>query len=185
MAQYYLISQLPSLDGIFENMPIPITEERFSELCDRFLGKKAQSEIKKLTLMPPRDHEESAFQLIKAWNESERNLRLALAKARAEKMKKTFDAGNRALSVEFIKAASTAIEMGSPMEAEKFLNSFRLELLEELRPMDNFSEEFVLYYGLKLKLLYRMRQFDVDAGEAAYRNIYNSVLSGDRLEAIS
>ncbi len=29
MAEYYLISQLPSLDGISENTPIPITEEQF------------------------------------------------------------------------------------------------------------------------------------------------------------
>ena len=49
MAEYYLISQLPSLDGIGENTPIPITEERFLELCSRLLGKKAQNKIKKLT----------------------------------------------------------------------------------------------------------------------------------------
>ena len=37
MAEYYLIAQLPSLDGVGENMPVPITEERFLELCCRFL----------------------------------------------------------------------------------------------------------------------------------------------------
>lgn len=40
MAEYYLISQLPSLDGIHDNAPLPITEERFTELCDRFLKKR-------------------------------------------------------------------------------------------------------------------------------------------------
>ena len=38
MAEYYLISQLPSLDGLGDNMPVPITEERFTELCRRFLA---------------------------------------------------------------------------------------------------------------------------------------------------
>ena len=42
MAEYYLISQLPSLDGISENTPLPIDEERFFELCGQHLGKKAQ-----------------------------------------------------------------------------------------------------------------------------------------------
>ena len=42
MAEYYFMSQLPSLDGIGEQVPLPITEERFLELCHRFLGKKAQ-----------------------------------------------------------------------------------------------------------------------------------------------
>ena len=184
MSEYYLISQLPSLDGIGENMPLPITEERFSELCNRFLGKKARNELKNLTLLPPKSQEYSSSALLKAWSESERTLRLSLGKARAEKLKKPFDAGNRVLPMEYLKVASTAIEMDNPMEAEKYLNRYRLELLEALRPMDNFSEDFVFYYGLKLKLLLRIRQFDADAGEAAYRNIYNSILNGDRLEAI-
>ena len=40
MAAYYLISQLPALDGIGDNVPLPITEERFVELCGRFLKAK-------------------------------------------------------------------------------------------------------------------------------------------------
>lgn len=184
MAEYYLISQLPSLDGISENMPLPITEERFLELCERFLGRKAQSEIKKLTLVPPPISEKSTSVLIQAWNDGERNLRLALGKARAEKMKKPFDTENTSFSLELMKAANTAVDLESPMEAEKFLSDYRLEFLEALRPMDTFSEDFVYYYGLKLKLILRIRQFDAKLGEAAYRNIYNSILNGDRLEAI-
>ncbi len=184
MAEYYLVSQLPSLDGIGENMPLPITEERFSELCDRFLGKKAQNEIKKLTLVPPKSHERSASVLIEGWNENERNLRLALGKVRAEKMKKPFDLENKVLPAELMKTANAAIEIENPMEAEKFLNRYRLAFLETLRPMDSFSEDFVFYYGLRLKLILRIRQFDTAAGEAAYKNIYHSILNGDRLEAI-
>ena len=29
MAAYYLVAQLPSLDGLGERAPLPITEERF------------------------------------------------------------------------------------------------------------------------------------------------------------
>lgn len=185
MAEYYfLMSQLPSLDGISENMILPITEERFLELCHRFLSKKAQSEINKLSLIPSRNHEKSYSGLIEAWNEGERNLRLALAKVRAEKMNKLFDIENKPLSVKLMQTAHTAVEMESPLEAEKFLNRYRLEFLETLRPMDNFSEDAVFYYGLKLKLSLRIRQFDAGIGEAAYRNIYNSILNRDRLEAV-
>lgn len=177
MAEYYLISQLPSLDGIGENTPLPITEERFAELCNSFLGKKTLSEMKNLTLLPLKNQEYLGTSLLKEWNECERNLRLALGKVRAEKLKKPFDT-NKVLPAEYIKVANTAIEIDNPMEAEKFLNRYRLELLEALRPMDNFSQDFVFYYGLKLKLMLRIRQFDTDAGEAAYRNIYNSILDG-------
>lgn len=184
MAEYYLISQLPSLDGIGENTPIPISEERFTELCDRFLGKKSMAVMGKLTLSPPKSFESSGSALVDGWNESERNLRFALGKVRAEKMKKSFDTENKNIPVEYVKAASAAIEIENPMAAEKYLNSFRLERLEALRPIDSFSEDYVFYYGLKLKLILRIRQFDTKAGEKAYKNIYNSILNGDRLEAI-
>lgn len=183
MAEYYLISQLPSLDGISENLPLPITEARFAELCGRFLGKKALSALDKLTISPPKSAEPTGFALIDAWNESERNLRFALGKLRAEKMKKSFDTENRDFPTEYLKAAAAALEMENPMEAEKYLCRFRLEILEAGRPMDAFSVDYIFYYGLKLKLLARIRQFDREAGETAYRRIYSSILDGDRLEA--
>ncbi len=184
MAEYYLISQLPSLDGISENAPLPITEERFAELCNRFLGKKAQEKLKCLTLLPPKNGDSAGSALVDAWKESERALRFALGKVRAEKMKKPFDTEGGILPVEYIKTASTAIEMENPMEAEKYLNRYRLEILETLRPMDGFSEEYIFYYGLRLKLILRIRRFDTEAGENAYRKIYSSILNGDRLEAM-
>ena len=184
MAEYYLISQLPSLDGISENTPLPITQERFAELCERFLGKKAQREFGKLTLAPSRTPEKSSSALIENWNEGERNLRLALATLRADKMNKHFESGNKSFSAGILQAVRTAVEIESPMEAEKFLNKYRLDFLETLRPMDSFSEEFVFYYGLKLMLIERIRQFGQESGEEAYRNIYGSIMNADRSEVI-
>ncbi len=184
MAEYYLISQLPSLDGISDNTPLPITSERFEELCQRFLGKKSYTESEKLTLTPPRNPEKSSSVLVEKWNDGERSLRLALAKLRADKMNKHFDTEIQSFSPALLQAVRTAAEIESPMEAEKFLNKYRLDFLESLRPVDSFSEEYVFYYGLKLKLLERIRKFDSESGEAAYRNIYNSIMNGDRSEVI-
>jgi len=185
MAAYYFIAQLPSLDGIGENMMPPITEERFLELCHRFLPPKALRDLDRLTLLPPRVAEPSDSSLLNAWNEGERDLRLALGKARAEKLKKPFDTENRSFPPDLVKAVGAAIASDSPLEAEKLLNQYRLAFLESLRPMDNFSQDFVYYYGLKLKLILRIRQFDASIGEAAYRTIYSSIVNGDRLEAMA
>ena len=182
MAEYYLISQLPSLDGINGNTPLPITQERFAELCTRFLGKKALAELKRITLVPSRNPEKSTSALINRWNEGESSLRVALAKLRADKMNKNFEADNRSFSAEILQAARTAVEIESPMEAEDFLNRFRLDFLETLRPTDSFSEEYVYYYWLKLKLVSRISQFDSVTGEAEYRKIYNSIMDKDRTE---
>ena len=184
MAEYYLISQLPSLDAIGENTPLPITEEHFYELCSRFLGKKALSELEKLTFSPPPIPQKSTSVLIEKWNEHERALRFALCKVRADKMNKPFDLQNKILPIDLLKVASTAVEIDSPLQAEIFLHDYRLGVLETLRPMDNFSEDYIFYYGLKLKLLSRIRQFDAKIGETQYRNIYNSILNGERLEAL-
>ena len=99
-------------------------------------------------------------------------------------MKKTFETDNKSLPVGLAKAANAAAETESPLEAEKFLNQYRLDFLETLRPMDGFSEDFIFYYGLKLKLLLRIRKFDADTGKTAYRNIYSSILNGERSEVI-
>jgi len=184
MAEYYLMSQLPSLDGLGDTMPIPITEERFLELCAQALSKKAQAELNRLTLVPPQEPEKSSSALIRAWNEGERDLRLALAKARADKLKKPFELGLRLLPVELTRVANAAVELDNPMEAERFLDGHRLEALEALRPMDTFSEDAVFYYGLKLKLLLRSRKFDAARGTAAYKNIYTSIMNGEESEAI-
>ena len=186
MAEYYLISQLPTLDGINENMPLPITEERFLELCESLLPKKVWAEVANLTLSPDVILPKSNSALVDAWNRGERNLRLALSKVRAERMKKSFDIdmGSVAELGELIKVANEAVDSETPMEAEIFLSKYRLEFLETLRPMDNFSQDFLFYYGLKLKLLLRIRQSDTKLGEAAYKNIYNSILNGDSLEDV-
>ena len=182
MAEYYLVSQLPSLDGISENTPLPITEERLLELCGRFLGENAFEEIKNLTLVPSLCFEKSSSSLIEAWNNGERDLRLALGKARAEKLGKSFDLQNRNLPQELLKIANTAVDIENPLDAENFLLQFRLNFLEMLRPMDSFSEDYIFYYALKLKLIMRIRQFDKELGESTYKDIYDSILNEDRLE---
>ena len=183
MAEYYLISQLPSLDGIGENSPVPITEERFLELCEGSVKKSVLRELNNIKLVPPIDEEKAYSPLLEKWNTGERDLRLALAKVRADKMNKPFDLQNRKLPLELYKIASAAVEIKNPLEAEKFLLQHRLSFLEEIRPMDGFSEEYIFYYGLKLKLILRLRQFDGEAGKTVYKSIYDAILNGDRLEA--
>ena len=179
MAEYYLISQLPSLDGIGESTPLPITEERFLETCRDHLSKKVLTELENLTLVPPREGVECTSSLLNAWYEGEKNLRLALAKFRADKMSKSFDLQNNLIPVDIIKVASEAVEIENPKDAENFLLNYRLRFLESLRPIDSFSEDYILYYALKIKLIARMRKFDTQSGQVEYSKIYKSILNGE------
>ncbi len=179
MSLYYLIAQLPSLDIMTDTSPLPITEENFLSLCEKYLGKKTVKQLSKLTLSPARDLKSEGNKLINSWNENERLLRLALGKIRGEKLNKPFDTGNIFIPSDMLKTAEKAVSMENPLEAERFLNKLRMDYLESLRPSDSFCEDMVFYYGLKLKLAMRMRLFDDQRGQESYRNIYNSILNGD------
>lgn len=183
MAEYYLIAQLPSLDAVSDAMPLPISEERFLELCSSFLNKKLWAELSSLSLTPPLEAKKSGVDLVESWNSAERSLRLALAMLRAEKLGKPFNAGNETFSDTVLSVVNSAMDIENPLEAENYLNSYRLGFLESLRPTDTFKSEFLFYYLLKLKLLSRMRCFNRELGKTAYKNIYNSILGGDRVEA--
>ncbi len=176
MNQYYLMAQLPSLDAVAENAPLPITEERFCELCGRFLGKRAAEVLNALTLLPRATGRATGVALVDAWESAERELRIALAVQRAEKMRKPFSAGEVSISPKLLQVAKEATEMEDPLEAELYLHRHRLAFLETLRPADAFSLSFVYYYGLKLKLLTRIKTFDTAKGEAAYQTIYDAIL---------
>ncbi len=182
MSQYYLAAQLPSLDAVSDAVPLPITEEKFYELCSRFLSKRSFDILKNLTISPKRDIEPTGSVLVDAWNEGERNLRLALGIVRAGKLKKSFDASSDNIPQGLLLSAKTALEAPDPFQAEKLLNKERLKFLESLRPMDSFSEDAVFYYGLKLKLLSYIRQFDSDKGKEAYQKIYNTIMVGGSRE---
>ena len=178
MNQYYLIAQLPSLEIASETTALPITEERFYELCRTNLGKKAWNALSGLTLVPGRQNKKSGYSFIDKWNEWEKNFRLALAAARAEKLKKPFEGETGACSGHLLQTVRQAVEMEDPLEAERYLTRARLDFLETLRPADAFSENMLFYYALKLKLILRIQQFDKVKGQNAYRKIYGSIMYG-------
>ena len=178
MNQYYLIAQLPSLEIANETTALPITEERFYELCKSNLGKKAWNALTGLTLVPKRENKKSGYSFIDKWNGWEKTFRLALARARAEKLKKPFEGETGEASAELLQAVRQAVEMEDPLEAERYLTRVRLDFLETLRPADSFSENMLFYYALKLKLILRLQRFDKGRGQSAYRKIYSSIMYG-------
>lgn len=183
MNQYYLMSQLPALDGLTDAMPLPISEDRFLELCEQLLPQKMLTALKGIELVPPKNAISTGYKFIDKWNAYERDLRLALGKVRAEKWGKNFVDDDNFVSGELIQIARIAVENENPLEAEVFLNGYRARYLEDLRPSDPFCEDAVFYYALKLKIMARIKLFDSEKGVTAYQDIYNSIMSKDKQEA--
>ena len=176
--QYYLVSQLPAF-SITQNGPLPVTEEYFLDLCSRFMNKKVLKVLESLTLEPPKEFEKTGFTVLDKWYDFERSLRIALAYLRALKMKKEFTDPTNLLSKvspEVMQVARTAMAFESPLEAEDYLDQIRIEYLTNNLPYDNFSDDAVIAYGLKLKLANRVKKFNEEAGMASYRKIYDRIL---------
>lgn len=52
-SQYYLVSQLPAIEGI-DSKQLPITEKYYRDLCERFLDEKSLAIVRTLSLEPPK-----------------------------------------------------------------------------------------------------------------------------------
>lgn len=174
--QYYLMSCLPEFSVSGDRSALPVTYDYFYDLCSRFLGKKEMDILSKLSLEPSRESSKTGSAFVDNWNDRERSLRLALAQIRAVKMKKKFNIGNEALASDAVQAARTASGMDSPLEAERFLNQYRLSVIDDMRPQNGFSTDAVYSYALRLQLALRMKKFDAEKGMVSYKKIYDRIL---------
>ena len=140
------------------------------------MSEKAAAIAKDLSLEPPRETVETGSRFLDEWYAKERNLRFALAQVRALKMKKDAKDIPIITDGEVVQAARTATGMDSPLSAEQFLNTYRLDVLDKLTPLDMFSVDAVYSYGLRLMLTERMKRFNRDLGLESYHKIYEEIL---------
>ena len=180
MAYYYLISQLPNISSQESKSALPLNTVSFKELACRFISEEEKQIVNSLSLVPSKELESTGSVFLDTWYEKERNLRFALSQMRAQIMKKDSIPLPAGITADIISAARTAVGMDSPLSAEQFLYDYRLRLLDDLRPMDNFSIDAVYAYGLKLMLVERMRKFEVENGKTSYHKIYDTILDGDK-----
>ncbi len=173
--QYYLVSQLPAIENT-DAKTLPITEKYYRDLCSRFLDEKSRKIVENLSIEPPKKETRTGSDFLDKWNDCERCLRLALAQVRALRLKKDSDILPGSCTADIIQAAKTAVGMDSPLAAEEYLNEYRMETLKTISPLDIFSVDAVIAYGLKLLLAERMKKFDVETGKASYHKIYDEIL---------
>lgn len=171
-----MVSQLPDISAAGEKSALPITEKYYRDLCSRFFDAKQNEILSRLSLEPPKFPEPTGSDFLDKWYGFERALRYALAQVRAQKMKKDAGAIPVSISADLLQAARTAVGMDSPLSAEQFLYEFRLSVLNELQPMDYFSSDYVLAYGIRLMLLERIRKFNKEKGTDSYHKIYDTIL---------
>ena len=173
---YYFVAQLPTL-SLDSEVPMPITEEYFTELASRFLDKKSLKTLNELTLEPPKEVSKVSSTLVKKWFDFERTLRFALAEIRARRLKKDVEVLQKECPAFILEIARTACGFDSPLDAELYLAKQRMNYLTSITPSDIFCTDSVFAYALKLKLLARLRVFNEETGMSSYKQIYEKILT--------
>ena len=183
---YYLIAQLPFLT--YEQKP-PMSSAAFKALSESMMLEDDAAIIGHLSLDPaPAGSEGLSYAepalptgcgFIDGWREWERSLRLNLAKHRSIKIKR-----ENVLTFEppFYPADAAAAALKavtgdfSPLEAEIFLDRARWNAIENLAGNDFFDRNNIYAYFLKLMLLERRQEFNVEKGFAEYKSLYASII---------
>lgn len=75
-----------------------------------------------------------------------------------------------------VEVAANAFKAASPLEAERVINQWRWKMIDELQSGHLFDADFLTGYYLKLQLLVRMNQFDLEKGKVHFQSIYENVL---------
>lgn len=170
---YYAVSSLPHL--YFDSEVYPSAEE-FSQLC---LENLSAADLKVFQKMDQVASDEAGNGLPKRWFDWNRSLRFELAALRAQNLGMDFDgyqgidkiAGTEELARE-------AYNQESPLTSEEVLERGRWGFLEELEVGHFFDLQKLLVYGLKISILERKSQFDIDAGLENFKRIYGMVTEG-------
>jgi len=172
-----------------------MSSEEYKELASSLLSKKDINMFKHLSLDPqhyiynfdtdpeaPKKIPLTGCKFIDNWREWERTLRLNLVRNRAIKLNRDIgDVSNLSSPPispkEAYVAASTAVSMeGNPLEREVFLDKARWAAIDTLTSYDNFNQNNVFAYYLKLLLLERRQAFNAEIGFAEYKSIYSEII---------
>lgn len=147
---YYLISSLPML--FFGARP-PFNSEGFLDKCREFVSENDFAVL--------RGESESVF--LRRWEDFDADLRNELVKIRAHR--RHIDAHKylrqeRYVSVDTVSAAVAVSRNPLILDSEKSLDQIRWDFLEDLAQGHYFDLEFLLIYGLKLRILEKWEQIN-------------------------
>ena len=164
---YYFVASLPLL---FFDSKSSMSLEKFLEDCRRFLSEKDF-----LLLAALFDEEENFFSAHNKfscdWLEFNRICCNEMVCFRAERDKKdpvAYLRGERKIEPVIISLIQQAAKLDNLLEAEKIFDEAKWKYLDEVTLGHYFDLEYVLAYGLKLRILNRYQEIYSDKGKEIF-----------------
>lgn len=166
MATYYFtLSSLPWLGG----PSLPLTKERFFELCATETTEEDRS-----VLEAALDGAECEDPFVAAYRDWDQTLRYELAKLRAQKW--GWGAPDAQMPEHFLAdAARVAFQKDNPLEAEDYIDSLRLTVIDAMAQEYSFQWQNLVAYALKLSVLIRKASRDMEAGREKFEWNYQKI----------
>lgn len=164
MSLIYLLSSLPML--AFDSAP-GVTPEAFMEACREQISTSDANTVEALLQGKPTAHAFAA-----AYQDSEAQLRNAIARERARRLKKPDPERWTHPTLEYnpmleSQVANAFLEP-NPQAREKALDKIRWRTVEYLQGCDTLGFNSLLAYALKLSLASRWTQLDVKRGHTVF-----------------
>jgi len=110
----------------------------------------------------------------RAWIRFDRNFRNEIAALRAQRLQKDPQKsirGEKESEPALREIAQQALKIPDLLEAQKLVDKTYWQFLDELAAGHYFDLEFLICYGLKLKILTRHQEYDSPKGEEVFKNI--------------
>lgn len=166
-AYYYLAASLPSL--AFDQPP-PLSLKQFRGLCARCMK---PHDFFVLRCLLDEEEPEGDHPFLRKWRYSEAQLRNALARVRAARLRRDASPYLKSLPAE-PRAERIALETytrGTPLEREQMLDRFRWNQVIRLAGPRPFTLEAILAYAVRLRICWRWTESEDEAGVRRVREM--------------
>lgn len=167
-AYYYLSASLPTL--VFHQSP-PLTLETFLAECEKLM---APGDYRKMLLVLSNEEpkERATGDTYGRWIAFNKEFKNEMAYFRAKRAGKDpmkYVRGVRSLDHRLTEAVARAGRAEDPLSAERILDEVRFEFLEQLAAGEFMNFEYLLTYGLKLKMMTRYARIGSSRGEEIFK----------------
>ena len=177
-AYYYLVASLPSLN--WGTRP-PMAYDDFLLDCHEQLS-RSDFEIMSQITLDLDDKPKKGNPILKSWGSLNRNLKNEIAKFRARRVGKNpadYIRGEEINEDVFSHVIEEASKAQDPLTAEKILDRFRWQHLDEISWNQYFNLEFLIVYALKLKILERYKQIEISPKRKEIYQGYKALIENE------
>lgn len=164
---YYFAASLPMLD--FEGK-LPLTVEQYLDECDRLLQEDDAEAIQNALSSSFQECSfgNTTFKIIQDFYRRFNNAKVVFRAGKLHKDANDFIKGEPSFDPQLIEVVKQASKQDNLFVAEKMLDRACWDYLDELVVGHYFDMDFLLVYGLKLKILERYETLNTTKGQEIY-----------------